>query len=88
MKIFEIQWSNQGEKEWVAAETIINALKIYSSITDVDITDFEKSDDVIEIPEADWDKYSVKMEEGDTITFRKWVELYNGNDIIAGTMYE
>jgi len=47
MKIFEIVWGD-GEKEWIAANTTIQALKVYSSMTGVDLDDFEDDDNIIQ----------------------------------------
>lgn len=88
MKIFEINWESQGEKEWVAAETNLHALKVYCRITDMSIDDFEDTDEIIEIPKNKWSKYKIKMEGDVEITFKQYMRANNTPDIIAGTMYE
>lgn len=89
MKIFEIRWESQGEKEWVAAYTNLHAIKVYCSITDMNIDDFDDDDEIVEVPKKDWSKYDVKQEGDDrVITFKQWMEENKKPDIIAGTMYE
>lgn len=89
MKIFEIIWTSQGEKEWVAADTNMHALKIYCDITDMSITDFECDDEIVELPKRKWGKYTVKDEDAEEpITFKQWMKEHTRPDIIAGTMYE
>ena len=89
MKIFEIKWESQGEKEWVAADTNIEALKFYCKLTGMDIDDFEDTDSIVEIPKSKWKEYRVKEEdEENDKTFAQWMKENTGPDIIAGTMYE
>lgn len=90
MKIFEINWESQGEKEWVSAETNIQALKVYCRITDMDLNDFEDSDSITEVPEEKWSEYTIRseMDENNTTTFSEWMKNNRSPDIIAGTMYE
>lgn len=51
-KIYEFQIN--GEKEWVCADTLVEALKTYCAITDMSITDFEDDDDIVEVPKEKW----------------------------------
>jgi hypothetical protein len=89
MKIFEINWESQGEKEWIAADTNIEALKFYCRLTGMDIDDFDDEDSIIEIPKSKWTKYHVKEEDEEkSITFKRWMKENHTPDIIAGTMYE
>lgn len=89
MKIFEIKWTSQGESEWIAADNVIHALKVYCSITDMDISDFSDDDEIIEVPKKNWSDLTVKEEDAeDAITFKQWMKENKGPDIIAGTMYE
>lgn len=86
MKIYEIH--KHGEKEWVAANTIIEALQEYCSTTGTDLIDFDAEDDVIEIPESQWDEYTMRDEEDGIIkTFRQVMEETSTPEIIAGTPY-
>lgn len=89
MKIFEIKWTKQGEIEWVSADTNIEALKKYCSITQMDINDFDDCDEIVELPKSKWGKYTVKEEDSEEpITFKQWMKENKHPDIIAGTMYE
>jgi hypothetical protein len=92
IKIFEIRWTSQNEKEWIAAYSLIGALKEYCSTTGTDLVDMEDDDEIIELPESEWDKHTVRLEEeGDnTITFREFLEkeLDNKPGMVAGTMYD
>lgn len=96
MKIFELRWTSQDEKEWVAANTNIEALKTYLSITSTKIVDLENDDEIVEIPEEKWDEMKMKNLEYDETdpddwkekTFAQWMKEHTKPDIIAGTMYE
>lgn len=88
MKIFEINWESQGEKDWIAADTNIQALKFYCRLTDMSIDDFGDDDTIIEIPKSKWGKYKVNHEDDGEITFKQWMKNNIRPDIIAGTMYE
>jgi hypothetical protein len=88
MKIFEIRWSN-GEKEWIAAESNLHAVRIYYSITGFNSFDFEEGDEIVELPKDKWATYTVKTEDEDEpMTFEKWMSENKYPDIIAGTMYD
>jgi len=94
-KIYEIQIS--GEKEWVCADTAIEALKAYSSITDITLTDFEDDDDIVEVPKEKWSEMNIvdtdgKMDdEGNypvVMTFSEYMEKEaTSADIIATTNF-
>lgn len=96
LKVFELQWTSQDEKEWIAANTIIEAIKTYCSITSTDLVDLEDDDNIIEIPK---EKYSemfinnIDYDENDPDdwkekSFEQWLKEHTKPDIIAGTMYE
>lgn len=94
-KIYEIQIN--GEKEWVCADTAIEALKTYKSITDCDLSDFENDDDIVEIPKEKWAEMNIVDTEGDyddktgypiIMTFAEYMEKEaKVSDIIATTNY-
>lgn len=48
-----------GEKYWVAAHTVIEAMQIHSQITDTDLMEYDHEDDVIELPFEKWKYYKV-----------------------------
>jgi len=95
MKIFELNCSAQDEKEWIAANTNIEALKTYLSITGTDIIDLDDSDEITEVPEEKWEEMTVRNNDYDKNdpndwqekTFAQWMKENKSPDIIAGTMY-
>lgn len=93
LKIFELRWTEQGEKEWMCARTNIEALKCYLNITSMDIIDLDDMDEIIEIPKEKWPEYKVVNHDYDgddwkEMTFEEWMVGRTAPDIIAGTMYE
>lgn len=91
-KIYEIQIN--GEKEWVCADTAIEALKAYSSITDITLTDFENDDDIVEVPKEKWSEMKIlnidefEDDSRTEITFSEYMEKEaTSADIIATTNY-
>ena len=96
LKIFELKWSSQDEKEWIAAHTNIEAIKTYCSITSINLIDFEEDDEIIELPESEWDKMTIRNidydpQDGDDWmekTFAEYMQNQTEPDIIAGTMYD
>lgn len=93
LKIFELRWTEQGEKEWMCARTNIEALKCYLNITDTNIIELDDLDEIVEIPKEKWSEYKVVNPDHDgddwkEMTFEDWMEGRTDPDIIAGTMYE
>jgi len=96
LKIFELRWTSQDEKEWISGNTIIEALKTYLSVTGTDIVDLEDEDDIVELPKEEWSKMTVRNIEYDEndpdyfeeMTFEQWMKENPKSDIIAGTMYD
>lgn len=95
LKIFELRWTSQGEKEWVCARTNIEALKFYLNFTDMGIGELDDADEIIEIPKEKWTEYKVGNSEYDEKdptdwqekTFEEFMKDQTAPDIIAGTMY-
>ena len=95
MKLFQITWTMQGEKEWIAATSIIGAIKAYCELASFDISDFEDDDEITEIPPDQWDGMTVQnteYDENDPEDKESWIltELMaesNEPRLIAGTMY-
>ena len=95
LKVFELRWNAQEEKEWVADFTNIGALKTYCSITSTDLIDMDDADEIVEVPESEWPKMTIKNTDFDpedpndkeTQTFAEWMDGRTEPDIIAGTMY-
>lgn len=96
LKIFELRWSSQDEKEWVCARTNIEALKIYFNITDTAMIDLDDEDEIIEVPKEKWPEMAIRNSEYNpkdpedcgTKTFEEYMKTATVPDIIAGTMYE
>lgn len=85
-KIFEIT-HNDGEKEWCTGDTNISALANYITTTDCDISDMEGAE-ITELPKSKWGKYHIQEEDGETQTFKDWMEKNDNHDyLICGTMY-
>lgn len=93
-KIYEIRIA--GEKDWVCADTAIEALKFYCGLTDMDLVDFEDEDDIVEVPKEDWsnktivDTVSHIYEDGDypiIETFEEYMNHAHETEIIATTNY-
>jgi hypothetical protein len=93
MNIYEIK--SQGEREWICAHTIFEALKFYHSLNDLEISDFDDEDDIIIIPEDKWGEFNVidpddldENEEAKVIhTFAERMKDQTVPDIIASTVY-
>lgn len=96
MKIFEFKWTSQDESEWVAANTLIEALKTYLATTGMDITELEDDDEIIEVPKEKWPELNVRNTDFDPKdpddweeqTFEQWMGENHTPGIIAGTMYD
>ncbi len=96
MKIFELRWTAQDEKEWIAADTNIEALKFYLSESSMDIDELDDIDEIVEVPKEDWSKISVRNGEYDekdpddweSKTFEEYMKDVHSPELIAGTMYE
>lgn len=93
MKVFEIKW-NDGEKEWISAESFIGAIKFYCSETSFDVSDFDDEDEIREVPKEEWDKMKITNTEydpndpDDQETYTVEELLSDGPGLLAGTMYE
>lgn len=64
MKVFEITW-NTGSIEWVAAPSLLGAIKFYCSETVFDISDIEDDDEIREVPESEWKNMKIANTEYD-----------------------
>lgn len=95
LKVFELTWKSQDEKEWIAAHTNIEAIKTYLSITHTDITDLDDEDEIVEIPKEEWSKITIRNSEYnktdpgvfETKTVEEYMKDCKSPDLIAGTMY-
>jgi hypothetical protein len=95
MKIYELQWTSLDEKEWVAANSIIEALQTYCKVTGTDLIDLEETDEIVELPREKWAEHKVINTDYDASdpddwqekTFEEWMNENDEPDVIAGTMY-
>lgn len=87
MRIFEFQIN--GEREWVAAYTFIEAIQTHSRITDMDLVEYDSKDEIVELPKEKWNEMIVKDpdEEEPDQTFAQWMDGRVDADIIASTAY-
>lgn len=86
MRIFEIA---QGDDlQWVAADTNIHALKVFTSSTEQEIWEFDDSATITELPKDEWEAHCIRGEDGlPEKTFAQWMKENKRPDIIAGTLY-
>lgn len=52
MKVYLLLWS--GEKSFIAAFTIIQALQVYCEENELDLFDLESTDEIEEFPKHRW----------------------------------
>jgi hypothetical protein len=96
LKVFELRWTEQGEKEWVCAYTNLHAIQTYLWVTSTNVMDFDTSDEIVEVPKERWSEMRIKNIEYDPSdpedkefeTFEEYMKTKATPDIIAGTMYE
>lgn len=93
-KIYEFRIS--GEKEWICSDTLIEALKFYYGITEIDLLDFDDEDDIVELPQSEWSKMNIldteqpMDDEGNypiIETFEEYMKHAQFTEIIATTNY-
>jgi hypothetical protein len=90
MNIYEFQ--TNGEKDWICADTLIEAFQHYNSLNDWEINDFAPTDDIIIIPEEEWENYTIVDEENNdengsnkTVTFTEYMIGNIDIELIAST---
>ena len=87
MKIYRLETSN--EFYTIAANTTIEALQVFSEITEIGLDEFEKEDDIEEIPEEDWDNLEIQYpdDEDRTKNYRQAIEGVTKACIIGSSVY-
>lgn len=87
MNIYEFR--EYGEKTWVCGNTLIEALQYYSKETDLEITDFDSTDDIVLFPQEKWkDTYITYYEEDNLqISFEEFMKGQVSPEILASTAY-
>lgn len=96
LKIFELHLIDVDEKEWIAANTIIEALQTYESTTDVGLHELSAQDEIRELPVEEWPLHKIRNSDNDpddpndwlTMTFDKYMETQVHPALICGTAYE
>lgn len=72
MKIYEVGFGT--EKYWVAANTVIEALRVLSNDEDVSFEYYEDTDDVVEMEQSKWNDIYVKNSDYDETDPDDWEE--------------
>lgn len=93
MNIYEFRIN--GEKEWICAWTLIEALQFYSGLTDISLIEFDDKDDIILVPKEQWKDMNIVNpneldEQGNPVvteTFEEYMKGKTDVDIIATTVY-
>lgn len=86
MNVYRID--TNGESTWVCADTNIEALKKHQEITDIGLIDFDKEDEIVEIPKKDWkDLRIIQSDEDNYVTFEEYMKYVCNSDIIACTFF-
>jgi hypothetical protein len=88
MKVFELKW-HSGEIEWIAARTNIEALKCYTSTTEVDLVEMDDLDEIIEVSIGDYPNILFREDESIeyTISLDEKIKTIKTAELIGGTMY-
>lgn len=96
IKIFEINHTSIGEKEWVAAFSVVGAIKCLCEETAIELSDLEDDVEITEMPREKWHTSKVtnteysedEPTEWKEMTFTEWVEENKNKPCyIAGTMH-
>lgn len=75
MKIYALMID--GKTEWVAANTIIEALQKYITITGIELSEFDNDDDIKEISIEKWSELKVMSYKGEFETEQSFAEVMN-----------
>jgi len=95
LKVFELRWAGTEEKEWIADYTNIGALITYCLETHTDLLDMDSEDEIIEVPEREWQRmmlidtecYPKDPDDINAQTVAEWMRDSNQPGIIGGTLY-
>jgi len=93
LRIFELRYAD-NERDWISANTVIEAIQFNCEINGDGIFDLDSEDDIIELPEEKWDEMNVLNTEYDEtdpddwekMTFRQWMTEHNEVGLIASTL--
>lgn len=83
MNVYEFR---TAEKEWVCANTLIEALDTYLRTTGMYFDGFGVTDDIVILPESEWANYEIEFEDDEsTMTIAEYMRTADTPDIIAST---
>jgi hypothetical protein len=93
MNIYAIK--TQGETEWICANTVFQALKLYHYNNDLEIVDYDDEDDIEIVPKEEWSKFTITDpdltdENGNDMiiqTFEDFMKTATEPEFIASTIY-
>jgi|GEM_PF-4992495 len=93
MNIYAIK--SQGEIDWICANTIFQALKFYHLNNDMEISDYDDSDDIELIPKEKWGELNItdtdELDENEDpkiiSTFAEFMKTATEPEFIASTVY-
>lgn len=75
MNIYELE--SGGEKEWILANTTIEALKVWNDTTGLDLIDLDSDDEINEVPKEKWSELKITFpddEDEEDQTFEEFVK--------------
>ena len=90
MKIYEFQWCNKADKEWVSARTMIEAIQTYLKSSGVAIFDLDPLyDDIVEMSMCDCKEIKfIDSKDGQEKSLSRWlIDNPDKSEIVCGTMY-
>ncbi len=95
MEIFEFNYKQSKEKEWVYAQDIFEAMQLYASEHCVECESMDENIEIRKLRHEEWDTHKVTNDEYDAEdpnlnwekqTFREFTEGATTSHYIAGTM--
>lgn len=92
LRIFDIK--HDGETDTVCAKSNINALLTLYNMTDVDLIDYNETDEVVEVPKEEWSNRRIRYnEDGDSdkpeffVTFEEYMATANCSEFMCSTVF-
>lgn len=95
LKVFELRWTKQGEREWVCASTNIEALMHYLNTCGMTLNDLDEEDEIVEVPKEKWSELYIQNMDFDELndpedwkqmSFEEYMKDKTLPDIIATTI--
>lgn len=85
MNIYVIEYYG-GEYEFICARSIIEALKVQTSVTGMMISDFDWKDNIYELSRREWHNYFIENEDGTKTSFSKYMETATQPELFCSTV--